>query len=102
MSGISHLRCFNHADREAVARCPQCSRTFCRECITEHDERVICARCLATLVRSPRSKLSDLGRLLGGAWCLMSFMVLWAVLYYLGKILLRIPANFHESLFPLK
>lgn len=102
MSGISHLRCFNHADREAVARCPQCSRTFCRECITEHEERVICARCLAALVSSPRSKLSHLGRLLGGAWCLMSFTVLWAVLYYLGKILLRIPANFHETLFPLK
>ena len=43
---LSQQRCFNHTSREAVARCPECGRFFCRECITEHDDRVLCAVCL--------------------------------------------------------
>ena len=29
-----------------VARCPSCGNFFCRECITEHDELILCAACL--------------------------------------------------------
>ena len=43
---LAHQRCFNHATREAVARCPECHHFFCRECITEHDDRVLCTGCL--------------------------------------------------------
>jgi len=63
MKDLAHQRCFNHVQREAVARCPQCRGYFCRECITEHDDRVICAGCLSKLVRKsalPRRTLTGL------------------------------------------
>jgi len=42
-------RCWNHANREAVCRCPECGRPFCRECVTEHEARLLCAVCLQAL-----------------------------------------------------
>ena len=45
-SALTHQRCFHHSHREAVARCPECRQFYCRECVTEHDYRVICATCL--------------------------------------------------------
>ena len=48
MTALAHQRCFNHALREAAARCPGCGNFFCRECVTEHDDRVLCAACLET------------------------------------------------------
>jgi len=99
MTDILHLRCFNHAAREAVARCPQCGQTFCRECITEHEGRVACARCLAALVRSPKKPRIGTLPLLNGIACLVSFFLLWAVFYYLGKALLLLPSDFHDVVF---
>ncbi len=96
MSEISHLRCFNHSEREAVARCPECGRTFCRECIVEHEERVVCAQCLVKLGRVPGKSGARAAMVLRGAVSLLSFMFVWAVFYYLGKVLLAIPSSFHE------
>lgn len=98
MSTILYLRCFNHALREAVARCPQCSRTYCRECITEHESRVICARCLAALAQKGKSKRrARMTALFRGTWYLLSLLLLWGLFYYLGKALLHLPSSFHES-----
>jgi hypothetical protein len=92
---ISLERCFNHASREAVARCPECSRTFCRECISEHDDRVICAFCLKRLSKKSvrRYRLAGLTRL---AQILIGVLLLWSSFYLLGKALLTIPSSFHE------
>ena len=46
MSALAHQRCFHHSLREAVARCPECRQFYCRECVTEHDDRMFCAACL--------------------------------------------------------
>jgi hypothetical protein len=99
VNGIIHLRCFNHAGREAVARCLECGRTFCRECIAEHEGRVVCAHCLAILVKESTKKLSVTAAVIGGAWRFMGFFVLWALFYYMGKALLWLPSSFHESVF---
>ncbi|MEO7794928.1 MAG: rhomboid family protein [Thermoanaerobaculia bacterium] len=48
MRDLAAERCRNHADREAAARCPDCRRHFCRECVTEHDGRMVCAACIAS------------------------------------------------------
>lgn len=40
------LQCTRHAGREAAARCPQCRRFFCRECIAEYRGRLLCSHCL--------------------------------------------------------
>jgi hypothetical protein len=44
-----HQRCWNHEAREAVCRCPECGRSYCRECVTEHEARLLCASCLYAL-----------------------------------------------------
>jgi hypothetical protein len=92
---IAQERCFNHASREAVARCPECGRSFCRECISEHDDRVICAFCLKRLRKKAvrRYRMAGLMRL---AQILMGVMLLWSSFYLLGKALLTIPSSFHE------
>jgi hypothetical protein len=92
---IAQERCSNHAFREAVARCPECGRTFCRECISEHDDRVICAFCLKRLSKKAvrRYRLVGLVRLVQ---ILMGVLLLWSSFYLLGKALLTIPSSFHE------
>ncbi len=92
---IAQERCFNHASREAVARCPECGRTFCRECISEHDDRVICAYCLRRLSKKAggRHRLVGLVRFVQ---ILMGVLLLWSSFYLLGKALLTIPSSFHE------
>ena len=94
---LAAQRCRNHPSREAVARCPGCSRFFCRECISEHESRVLCASCLAAIARksvTPRRRLARFGRvLLAGA----GIITAWLFFDLLGHILVKIPASFHEG-----
>jgi hypothetical protein len=40
------MRCFYHADREAVGICKSCQRAICHECITDIGKGIACkARC---------------------------------------------------------
>ena len=48
-------RCLHHVTREAAVRCPVCRNYYCRECVTEHDDRLVCAGCLAKL-RAPAAR----------------------------------------------
>jgi hypothetical protein len=92
---IAQERCFNHASREAVARCPECGRYFCRECISEHEDRVICAFCLKRLGDKPdrRHHLAGIMRIVQ---VLVGIVLLWSSFYLLGKVLLLIPPSFHD------
>jgi hypothetical protein len=92
---LSSERCFNHAAREAVARCPECGRYFCRECVSEHEDRLLCGYCLKMLGvgRSGRRSTSGLVR---AAQVLAGFVLLWSAFYLLGRLLLTIPSSFHD------
>ena len=92
---IAQEHCFNHASREAVARCPECERYFCRECISEHDGRMLCAFCLKRLGAKPgrRYRLAGVMRF---AQVLIGLLLLWSSFYLLGKALLTIPSSFHD------
>ncbi len=94
---LERQRCAHHADREAVARCPQCERFFCRECITEHAGRVLCARCLAAPHDRPGARRTFLRRLLLPLQFALGLMVLWGCFYYLGQTLMVLPDQFHEG-----
>ena len=94
---LSARRCFNHVSREAVACCPECSRFFCRECISEHQGRVVCASCLVSVAATVAT-----GRSWGGSlfWLVMvscGLMTCWLWFYYLGSFLLFLPSTFHEG-----
>jgi hypothetical protein len=94
---LSLQRCFNHMTREAVARCPECRHFFCRECVTEHDDRVICAACLQKLAPPPlRSRRGLLG-LLRALQFLSGVLVAWLFFYWMGQTLLRLPSSFHDG-----
>jgi hypothetical protein len=97
MPNLAAQRCFNHAQREAAARCPQCGRFFCRECLTEHDDRVICAACLKNLARPPLLERRGVTAVLRTAQCLASVLALWLFFYVLGDRLSQLPSTFHES-----
>jgi hypothetical protein len=97
MKDLSTQRCFNHAQREAVARCPQCRGYFCRECITEHDSRVICAACLRKLVRKSALPRRTLTSLVQAGQCLLGIVVVWFFFHLIGEGLLSLPTSFHEG-----
>lgn len=97
MEALHEQRCYNHAMREAVARCPECGRFYCRECVTEHQERLICAQCLGVITTHHEKRtpwLATLFRL--GALCCAVFIV-WFSFYLMGVGLAAIPSEFHDG-----
>jgi len=97
MSDLARERCFHHASREAVARCLSCGRTFCRECVTEHEGRVICAACLEALTGKKEPQVAHLAAPFRVIQLLCGFMTVWFTFYLLGRVLLLIPSSFHEG-----
>ena len=97
MPTLTHQRCFNHAGREAVARCPECRQFFCRECVTEHDDRVVCSACLKKLAGVPFVKRPGFLKVLRLAQCGLAILVAWFFFFLIGELLLKIPASFHEG-----
>ncbi len=97
MQPLVHQRCFNHVTREAVARCPECSQFFCRECITEHEDRVICSACLKKLARVPLLKRPAFAGGLRALQCLLGLFAAWFFFYLVGSMLVKLPSSFHEG-----
>lgn len=64
MTGHSvHQRCRNHEAREAVCRCPSCANSFCRECVSEYEFRLLCASCIQALTKARREERAKKRRL---------------------------------------
>jgi hypothetical protein len=96
MSTLAQQRCFHHAHREAVCRCPNCANYYCRECVTEHDDRLICAACLRRL-SSPAPRQRALGRAAGLVSAFAGLLLAWLFFYYAGRALILIPSDVHEG-----
>ena len=97
MPDLAHLRCLNHATREAVARCLECSRFFCRECITEHDDRVICAACLKKLAERPSIRKRALAGAARSLQLVAAILITWFFFFLIGLTLARLPDSFHNT-----
>lgn len=94
------LQCAQHPQREAAARCASCSGFFCRECVTEHDLRMLCARCLretAAAQKPKTSRRSLLAPISLATQLVLGLILLWLSFYLMGRLLIAIPANFHEG-----
>jgi hypothetical protein len=97
MPSLLHQRCFNHSLREAAARCLECGRFFCRECVTEHEERVLCAGCLRKVVKPPFTQRGGVVALVRGGQFLAGVFTVWLFFYLLGEALLTLPDSFHQG-----
>ena len=97
MTTLASQRCWNHAAREAVARCPECTHFFCRECITEHDDRIICASCLKKLAAAPARPALPRWNLWPASQIAAGLAVAWVLFYLTGLGLLAIPAEYHDA-----
>jgi uncharacterized paraquat-inducible protein A len=95
-SGLQH-RCLHHAEREAVARCPECRQFFCRECVTEHEDRILCAACLRKLTRRRSDSRVRFGVIVRAFNLVLGLIVAWLCFHVVGQVLLRAPSSFHEG-----
>lgn len=90
-----HAHCWNHEAREAVCRCPECGRSFCRECVTEHEARLLCARCLASQAAQssgpPRRRIAGLGMAVAG------LLLAWMFFYGTGQALILITGRMEQT-----
>jgi hypothetical protein len=88
-------RCWNHDTREAVCRCPDCGRSYCRECVSEHESRLLCAACLRTKARAVeprrRSRLAPLGMALAGV------LLAWVVFFGAGEGILLVITRLEQA-----
>lgn len=94
---IAQQRCWNHELREAVCRCPECRRSFCRECVTEHDARLLCASCLRTSAESGRTRGATWGRVLPVGMAFAGILVAWFLFFGAGETLAWIVTRMEQT-----
>lgn len=90
-------RCLNHSRREAVARCPECEHYYCRECVTEYGDGILCAACLNKQAKKTVTSKSRIGGVLKLGQCIVAVFMLWFIFLGLGRALLSMPDDFHEG-----
>ena len=97
MESSLHQTCLNHPDREAAAQCPSCKRPYCRECITEHDYKMICANCLSELSAEQGAKSRGFSLPIMPVFQITAaFLILWTVYYQLGDLLIDLSDSFRS------
>jgi hypothetical protein len=92
MTPLAGKRCANHPGREAAVRCTSCLGFFCRECVTEHANRMMCGPCVAR-----KNVASVAGKSNGFAWAVLSvggLLIAWMIFYYAGVGLASLPSSF--------
>ena len=97
MSALASRRCLHHLSREAVARCPECGQYYCRECIAEHDDRVICASCLRKLTAAEEKPSHGRWHIWPVVQMVMGLFLAWVIFYCAGAKLTSLPAEFHDD-----
>lgn len=94
---LTRQRCFNHELREAAARCPECGRFYCRECVTDHEGRVLCVTCIETLAVQEAAPRRRWGGLFLALQLVTALLLLWLTFLVIGQGLALLPDSFHEE-----
>ncbi len=97
---LARQRCLLHPLREAAARCPSCRQFFCRECVTEHESRFVCASCLRKLTGSRgerKTARNIVAAALAATRLVAAVGLLWLSFYLMGLFLARAPSTFHDG-----
>jgi len=77
--------------------CPECSCYYCRECVVEHDDRLLCSSCLDKLFTPQTKKGFRFGFFAHLGQFLFGFLLLWFLFYSVSLALLATPSYFHEG-----
>ena len=96
MAGFEQ-RCWNHENREAVCQCPECGRSYCRECVSEHQSRLLCAACLTRVSQSTVRRRSSLGRLAAPLLAFGGLLLAWMVLFGAGESIIILAEHAEQS-----
>ncbi len=96
-AGLHTRRCARHPTREAAARCPSCREFFCRECVVEHEGRLLCASCLAKSAVAGGRRREQLAALRRVVEATAGVIVLWLAFYAVGALLLKVPSAVHDG-----
>lgn len=64
-----------------MCQCPQCGRSFCRECVTEHESRLLCAACLRHAAQAGAARRGGLRRMAAVGLTLAGVVLAWAVFF---------------------
>jgi len=96
MNTAIHQRCWNHEGREAVCRCPGCGRSFCRECVTEHEARLLCAACLRNLVRGGKRARRG-ARLVPLLMMAAGILLAWILLFGAGETMIWVTGRMEQG-----
>lgn len=96
---LSKTTCLIHPSRAATARCPGCGAFYCKECITEHEGKLTCARCLAAEQGAGAGPGAEKRRLplAPAAQLAIGLAVCWLIYYFFAQVLLSVPADFHDG-----
>lgn len=89
---LHRTRCALHPSREAAGRCTSCQRFYCRECVTAHEGRLQCARCLelaAAGVAAARPSWSAAARIATRLVC--GVVAAWLFFLVASELLVAIP-----------
>lgn len=97
MTTLARQRCFHHPGREAVSQCRRCARFYCRECVTEHDGRLMCAACIAAAAAEIAKPRQPITQWLLPAGAAAGIVLAWLFFHYFGVVLAKIPAAWHEG-----
>ena len=97
MNALALQKCLNHPLREAAARCTTCAQAYCRECVVEHDGVLLCAACLRKATKRALFRPGWGKKALAATQLAVATFLLWVSFFALGRILLSIPASFHEG-----
>jgi hypothetical protein len=81
-------RCWNHEAREAACRCPACGRSYCRECVSEHEGRLLCAACLSRITANRVQETGGFRRLAPPAMIAAGILLAWLIYWAAGVSLI--------------
>jgi hypothetical protein len=94
---FQQAHCLNHPRREAAARCTSCGQPFCRECVTELDGRMVCGACHRAKLEVKEKPKRDCFLVSVPLQLALGVGLLWVTSWFLGKVLLSTPTEFHEG-----
>lgn len=88
----ARTRCANHPLREAAGRCSNCRRTYCRECVTPQDGKLMCASC--ELMARGTPPVRPASRWLLAVNAVAGILMAWFFFYYIGVFISWLPGAF--------